>query len=286
MHTCIRREGVERARVCVGLDSHDNPRRLVVGCANLGPVVPAVAVGVDIRVIDVAVVAERVLITIFHEVVVGDEAEVVGVDAFADVLHHAVRIVRILELEEVVEAVGNDGARIGHVEELAGQLRREVLRPVGEAVVIEVGEEVCVCLDLVEVGDCVRDAHKALGRGLPRVGRRVAAIPFIDNPEAAAGCRRGVARVVVVERADRRGGEGGGCAVRAEHHVEFPAVEHAVAVVVRVVGHEREVGPVAVGVDVRLGAEAKRLEVADEEVLVERRERLGVHRVLNGHGGE
>ena len=217
---------------------------------------------------------------------VGDEAEVVGVDALADVLHHAVRIVRVLELVEVVEAVWNDGARIGHVEELAGQLRREVLCPVGEAVVVEVGEQVCVRLDLVEVGNLVGKAREALGRRLPRVGRRVAAVEFLKHGECAARRRGDGARIVVVERADLRIGEGVGRAFRAEHHVEFPAVEHAVAVVVRVVRHEREAGPCTGRVDFRLGAETQRLEVANEEVLVERRERFGVHRVVNGHGRE
>ena len=118
---------------------------------------------------------------------------------------------------------------------------------------------------------------------VPRIGRLQATIVFLVVLKRVAVVVAGA--IAVFPRAD------GGAVrerrrvhlVRTEHHIELPAIADAVLVEVGVVRLERVVLPEVLDVDFLLVADAERLEVADDEVLVERRERLGVHRVRTGH---
>ena len=70
-----------------------------------------------------------------------------------------------------------------------------------------------------------------------------------------------------------------------EVHVELPAVGQAVRIAVVVAGTQREFRPRAVQIHRLFVGDAERLEVADHEVLVERRERLGVDAVSRDRFG-
>ena len=215
---------------------------------------------------------------------VGDETEAVDVDALADVLCYAI----LIELHEVVEAIWLDGTRIRHIEVESREQVCQILRPVGEAVVVFVSELRGDSLEVEVVRILVRKAVECERRSgdLPWVGRNIAAVILLDEGESASV--ELLAAVVEVPRVhDITGRKGRRLVVRrAEHDVELPAVRDAIAVVVVVAGLERPVAPLAVEVDPVLERvarahrrinESESLEVAHDEVLVERGERLRVH---------
>ena len=206
-----------------------------------------------------------VLKVVLHEVVVCDK--------LADVVLHAADI----DNAEVVDRLVV-GPHLRDVEVEAPVIVRPVLLDVGEAVVVGVGELRLVRLEIVEprvvVGERRRDRV-----GVPRVGRGRA----VELAAELESVSIAVAEAVVeVPAADGR-------AVRevveihlvlSEHHVELPAVGRAVPVVVGVKWLERVLRPLVVDVDIVFVADAERGEVADDEVLVERRERLRVDGIL------
>ena len=206
---------------------------------------------------------------------VGDEAELVGVDALADVLRLAV----LRYLIEVVEAVGHHGARIIDLEVLARELVGEILRPVAETVVVVVRDlrrdRLEVEVVRIGVGNAV-----AVGVNGPRIGGRHASVEILDERKAARAAVKLGEAVVELPRTDRRVVDVRRHRIAAEHRIEFPAVEDAVLVVVGVKGLERILRPLAVDVHVLFVADAERRKVANDEVLVERGERLGVDRVI------
>ena len=228
--------------------------------AQLGPVGPAVLVGVLRRVVEAAVVAVLVLKVVLHEVVVSDE--------FADV---------------VLLAVDSDRAEV--VDRLAvGLHRRDIqIKAVGEGpIFLDVGKPVVVAVGELRLGslEAVLPRVKVGERGRNRVG-----VPWIGRSRALEFADQGQVVAVVVGLAvvEVPGADGRPVrevhdvhSVRAEHDVEFPAVRRAVLVVVDVKWLERILRPLAVDVDIVLVADAERGEVADQEVLVERRERLRV----------
>ena len=166
-------------------------------------------------VVDVAVLmrhVELILDIVFHEVVVGDEAEAIGVDALADVLDDAV----LLDLVEVVEAVRHRRARVVDPERHARQLSGEILRPVGKSVVVVVGKLARHRLEAEIIRLLVGESVERERDRVPRVGRRIAAVVLVEKVKAVA---------VRIERAVVE-------VPRIVLHVELPAVKDAIAAAV------------------------------------------------------
>ena len=231
---------------------------------SLCPVGPAVAVVIARRIVGVAIGGARIraLPDVVHLVVVGED--------LADV--------EVAHLAEVVDAVPIR-LRVPGIElRVSEHFADQVLRVIRETIAVGVLARV-IALEAILVGVVVSDAV-VVGVEIPRVGRQVSAVVLVEQREVVT-VRRSEARVVEVPRADLRLGERAAAdTVGAEHHVELPAVGDAVLVVVGIERLEGQVLPLLarrqIEVHRLLAREAGRLEVAHEQVLVERRERLRV----------
>ena len=111
----------------IGFNACHHPSILVVLCAEFRPVAPTVAVGVEVRVVDVGIRLRRVVVGFpprFHEVVVCNHFAVVGV-----LIDALVRDNREVGLQEVVHnsgdvAVGVRRMCVRRVEEVHSLVRR------------------------------------------------------------------------------------------------------------------------------------------------------------------
>ena len=265
-----------RHRVLVHLDCVDAKgaelRRRRAGL-ELGVVRPPVAVGIEHFVIDIR-----------RNLVLLDEVSGLPKIPDAIVIREDLADVELVEAIEVVRNV----PRV-HAE---GVVRREFgyREHLGEQILDVVGEAIAICvryavasLEVVLPGEVVGYAV-SVAVHVPGIGRIVAAVVLMDVRELVAVV---IHRPVVEDpRADdlrARLHRKFLSAAMAEHHVELPAVGDAVEVVVAVERLERILRPLALDIDVVLAAKPKRLEIADDEILVERRELL---RVDGGAVGE
>ena len=177
-------EGCDSIRTCAGADFGEVGPAVVICVAER---IPDIAVGISAAIDGHG--GEVVFPAVVDEVVVGYETNAVFIEGFADVHFlgdvYTIDLERLVGLVEVVEAVGGDRAGIVNLELETRQLVGEIFRPVGESVTVFISELRRLALEVEAVRIIIAHAI-AERRVVPRVGRRIALIIFLEDGKLGA----------------------------------------------------------------------------------------------------